>query len=275
MPLPTAEPILGKTSWGGGPPELEELPRGWSGTRWFKIEGRDVAEASRAIGLPRMNELWPGFRDLKVVARRLRVMGGKFDTAAQYGGWTSAEIRYATPDGGGSAPVPELNRAFSQWQGAQESITRNFDARVNLPPGYTVVEPPGGPFPTPITPVNNGKGVQVAVGTARLLVSKWVRGADIDLPRLLRLHSAQAVNSDNVTAPPALNDTRSWSFSRGELRYLEFAVEPDGEVMKITHVLGAAPDHLYRWQPEDENGDAVGPLEVSVVYPALPFGGLW
>lgn len=276
MPLPTATLVDGKTSWGAGPEELEELPRGWTGRRWFRIEGLDQFAASRASGLPVMNDPWSdAFRGLKVVRRTFRRMGGVENATPNYGGWTSCEVGYATPDASGSTPIPQLNRAFSQWQGAQESITRNFDARVNTPPGFIALEPPGGPFPTPINAINNGKGVQVGVGTARLLVTKWVRGADVEIARMMSLHRAQALNSDDVVAPPMLNDPRTWDFAPGQLQYLEFDIQPDGEFTKVTHVLGVAPDFFYRWQPEDENGDASGPIETNSVYVAAEFLGLW
>lgn len=276
MPLPIATLVDGKTSWGGGPEELEELPRGWIGKRWYRIEGLDQFAASRATGLPVMNQPWSdSFRGLKVVSRRIRRIGGVEEASPNYGGWTSAEISYATPDASGSTPIPELNRAYSQWQGAQEAITRNFDARVNPPAGFVALEPPGGPFPTPITAINNGKGVQVGVGTARLLVHKWVRGVDVPITRMMELHRVMALNSDAVQAPPMVNDTRTWNFAAGQLQYLEFDIQPDGELTKITHVLGAAPDFFYRWQPEDENGDAAGPIETNAVYVAAAFAGLW
>lgn len=276
MPLPTATKEKGKTDWGATAETLEDLDDGSiRGKRWYRIEGRQEVRSMQAIGLPRQRELWEGFRDLRVVKRRFFDIGGVFDTTAQYGGWCGCEIDYATPSLSGRA-VPELNKSYAEWQSAHETITRNYDVRVNPPAGFDIILPPGVPI-TPIAPINNGKGVQISVGTIRVLVHKWMQGNGINplLPRILELHRFQLLNSDAVTVPPEINDTQTYTFQRGQLQYMEFHRQPDGEFIKVTHVLAASPDFFYRWQPEDEHGDAAGEIVTNVVQLGKPFAGLW
>lgn len=274
MATPLATLIEGKTSWGATPPTIEETDTGWLGKRWYLIEGRDLSLARNATRLPQRGNAWSReFPTLVVVNRRLVELAGVIDTASQYGGWSGCEVSYSTPTRG-RLPVPVLNKKYSEWDTAQEAITRNFDVRNNPPAGTFFVEPPGS-IVTPISQINNGKGVQVAVGTPRLLVHKWVQSAQIPITMMLKLHREQLVNRYAIDVPPMLDDTRQWRFEPGQLRYLDFKIAKDGDMVKLSHVLAAAPDFFYQWQPEDENGLPIGERTTNVVYAAADFTGLW
>lgn len=278
MPTPIATMEEGKTSWGAGPPTIDEDERGVVGKRWYKITGRGEHEdAMQATGLPKIGDPWsPGTPGLVVTNRSFKDIGGCLVTATQVGGWTACEVTYRTPDLSGSTPLPVYGKKYSEFEGGLTSLKRLFDFRVNPPPGSHWV------FPAedddnlvPRAQIEGASGMQVGRGTVRLTVNKWVKGEDVNIKRMLALAKDELLNFDQITAPPMINDTRQWVFEPGELRYITFKLIPDGRLIKVCHIMEAAPDHYHRWQPIDDQGRPVGNMVSSVVYGAANYQGLW
>lgn len=276
--------IDGPTDWGGQPEKIERTTSGSTGQRHYKINTRVVEEMLGAEGLPKIGDPWsPSLPGLKVVTQDFGVIGGVPDQVNDTRGWGYCNVRYSTDGLAGSTPPVFPGYAYTLFRPAVSAVTALFDARRALEgasPPFEFVQGRATDLANPAmrAPMNNGRGVQVPVGSTQIIVVKYYSNVDaIDMARLLRLQRRQYVNLENVSTPPVQGGTQGFTFDKGELRFTSFDMDFDRGLTALAIYLEGAPDHLFDWSPEDQDGnsiDNVGPY-ANVLFPAEDFSGLW
>ena len=280
MPSFAAKPIDGTTSWGAGPPEFEQTDSGWTGQVDWRVEGTRDPVMAVLFGdeLPKVGEPYGGdVPGLEVVSRNARPIGGVFDTASQTGGHVWVRVRYATPQANGRLPAPQENLAYTVFKGSTSSFNRVYDARKELGPDYAFVAPPGESTVFNNT-IKGGRGYAVSVGSQSLEVTKFIKAGALSealVTRMIQLQHFQAVNKERCSPPPLYKSSVRYTFDPGQLRYVDFGIDFDRGLFRLTHTLAAAPDWWVRWCPEDEFGESVGDPVLTVAYAAMDFNGLW
>jgi hypothetical protein len=206
-----------------------------------------------ASGVPAIGAAWSGtapFTRLKVRSKSAKFVGAtRYEVDVSYETGTLADS--------GTIVVPVPNLAYT--------IIRTEKRQVNVLYGIT------GSTHALAVPIDNGRGTprDVSVFTFEVTVFKDPSTLDsTDIAAYLSLY--ETTNAASMTLPPVLGTAVGETFviTANKLLYKAVTVEPYDDLTRITHTLHAAGDHKVRWFQENQQGQATGSAEESVIYPS-------
>lgn len=246
------------------PCEAREGPRGMVGTRYFYVATDNPVNAlAFGAGLPQVDDPWDGSNpDLTVVERRARFLAGITQGAPPRVGWCEVVCSYATPDGSGTAVVPVLGKAWSEWNAS--STTEQVYFKID-PDGI------GGN-----SPINNGDGHPKRVGVMELTIKKYLaKTATLDYARMNTLTKDASTNDANVTAPPVLGHGQSITLAQDSAQYLGWTVEVVGDFLLLTQHLAVGVKSTVTWPIKGPAGERTNTEGIAEIYNSASFAGLW
>lgn len=244
-------------------PTLEETLDGWRGTRNYRVNTHDEMRAMNALGVPQTVEPWDAQNPTLIASRRVATyLHGTDDPSTNIGGTTRVRVEYETPGRRGRIVVPEVGFAYTEWEPATDTVNVLFQ-----------IEDPNTPYVIG-PPIANGQGAPVEVSRLGLKVHVFY-DLSYRFPAEQWLGIQQKVNRNLVRLPPLQRDGSGFDFAPGQLRYRMATPRVNGGTIEVVHDLVAAPDHFFRWMPEDSNGYATGSTNVSLVYPKIDFPPLF
>lgn len=263
--MPLEAKLITAAQWGATAPYLIDGPEGWRGYRAYQVNTHDEYQALSAV--PIKGTPWsPTLPNLVIVNRRGEYIAKRDveGTEPPTGGLTVVHLDYQEPPGGGTAVPSEPGTKYTELAYGTETQTVHFALNPVLP------------TPNPVPPLANGEGAAVKYGVISAKVHVFIpRNSTPDLARLSRLTRFKNLNEDSITLPKIWGTNVTWNLGPGQAQYEGF-VGPTarGNALEIIHELSLAPDFLFRWQIEDENGFGVELVESELYHPAS-FGGLW
>lgn len=258
--------------------ELREMRNGWRGKRVYYVTTQDVEVATfgntsgKPVGLPEKGSAWDTTRApyLVCVERDFRREGGVDSDAVNItGGFSEVTLTYETLGLHGRLPPPKTGLAFTRLVPTVTGVQALYG-----------IDPNTGSVPDGAKQIADGQGAPKDVGLVAYEVFRPLSPQAfglLDVPRLVTLHTEQAVNSDQVTLPAYLASARADAYSPGQLRFAGFAVDdPDETGWRYLRVgLAAAVDHRVYWTAQGEGGDASAAEYAVDIYRHRPFTGLW
>jgi hypothetical protein len=243
------------------PVRLVRTDQGAVLTRYYLVKGAaDVIEAATATGLPALGSAYaPSGLGSLLICRRVQPVTNTLRPTETEGTFV-IEAEWRTADWGGvQRPTPVRNGAWLVIEPETATITQYQDIDV-------VQNAPAWPGGNRHLPMNNGFGAPREVGLTKAVVCKYVRGDDLTLAymnTLIDFNAEKYVSADAVTLPGlAQNPSLTYALGAGQVRFRTFELPEtpaayDGGLplylLKL-HLL-LAPDHLYRWQLVDEDGN--------------------
>ena len=269
--------IDGDTNFGGEPPGILRTATGWTGRKMFLVNTLSEYLAVTAPGVPQLGQAYAQeLPDLKVVSQATRRVGGlPRGDGSQEGGNTLVTCEYATPGAGGRLPVPEVGKAWTEIATATSSYQLMHDQRL-VNPDLEYVVPPNEPTVASTGAINSGRGVAVPTGTLRARVVMYYDAIEPNWGLISRLAMRQGVNRFQLKLPAVNQGTFDWVLEPGQVQYVGATPDLDRGVKRVIHELNVAEDFLYRWMPENAQGEPAQDEPVpTVLFPAFAFAGLW
>lgn len=276
---------------GGRSSALIRTTDGYEGTRYALVYANDLGEALACPSLPTIGDPWSSLIPGAIVQRvgPAQYYGGKDADANNR--WL-VPIEYGPPQFGGAAATP---RYRSPGDAITELVTGVEQQTAYLPvtqfgafqreevtvDGIPVVSTP------PQSPIANGDGVSVEVGTLGANVSVWYEpNAAVNVARLTGLSRPSKLNLTALTLPPVEFSTARIPFSPRQVRYRGFAygIEFSGRsgldgsptpLLRVVHNLVLAESHDVIWQATDAAGEPVAHYYKDRVYRDADMDGLW
>jgi len=263
---------------------------GYEGTRYAMVQADDIGEAINTPGLPRVGDKWS-----PTVGAVCRSVGnpicyeGRTDNGMRF--WI-VQIQYDSPRFGTAETT--LYRApgdaMTEIAGSTEQQTIYYpvsdggtlkrwavDENGVLVPGITIDE----------TPINNGEGTSIEIGTLSASVSVWYAANQApDYARLTRLMRPNKLNNAAVSLPPLDRSTQRINFDAWQVRYrgwsptVELSGAPgvDGlptPLLRVTHALSLSEHHDHIWQAQNAAGEPNGRYWYDRLYRDADFTGIW
>lgn len=283
------------------PPRIRETRTGTEGTRFYRVNTHREERALTAMNLPAMFEAWSAERPtLKVAYREAVHWMGTDDGSTEEGGWSIVEVGYDVP-GSGLLPPPEEGLTYTRLTGGTEGTQLLYDIRAEdnppegpLNPNDSTVQDGvtrgGGSIPQPggtssgnvNAPIRDGAGAIIEIGYTRAEVVCYypLSGGfgQIPLTQMIDFRTEQYVNDAPIRLPALFGTSGQYTVGIGKARYHDFAVENEGGLIRVTHVvkLGIAPG-FELWRPKGKYGapaPSVGQIG-SQKYWGNTFSGLW
>lgn len=276
---------------GGRASTLTRGQDGYEGTRYAIVYAADAGEALTAPGLPNLGDRWSDLLPGSIVQR----VG-----PAQFFGGTDADgnrrwlvpVEYGAAEWGGATTTP---RYRSPGDAITELVTGVEQQTVYLPvtqfgafqreqvtvDGLPVVSTP------PQSPIANGDGVTIDVGTLGANVSVWYEpNASVNVSRLTSLSRPSKLNLLELTLPPVEFSTARIAMGKRQVRYRSFSygIEFTGRngvdgsptpLLRVVHNLVLAESHDVIWQATDAAGEPVATYYRDRVYRDADMEGLW
>lgn len=253
--------LITSASFGAEAPYVLEGPEGWRGVKHYRVNTHDEVAAVRACparGTPYSADL----PECVLIAKTSRYLAKRDieGTDPPEGGITIVRCDYQEPIAGSVAVPPEPGVKYTELLSGTETQTVFYE-----------------PFPTgPLPPLANGEGAAVKYGVITARVHAWIpKNSEPDLKRLIRLARRKMLNEDEVELPRVWGTGQTLRMDPYQVMYEGFSgPTARGNALEIVHELSLAPDFLFRWMIEDEQGLGVQEVQ-SLLYPADSFAGLW
>lgn len=259
-------------------PEITEEPGGFKAVRHGWIDTGDVTAALLStIGMPSRGDPWEASTPNLILQRKtVRIWSGEV---------CLARFEYATPGlGDGVLDYPaKIGKPVSIAVPSTTNVTaKTFLIKIDPPPLGSPPGTPPGPGESPVVTTDpliaQGQGVpreaglmdqrvKVAYSLANLIAIPWAR--------IRRLHSTQAINSDDVVLPNYFGTGYAYAAAKKTLRYRSVEFETQADVFVVNHIMAEAVSHHVEYEDLDEDGNVQLPNKYGHIYPYDTFGGLW
>lgn len=244
--------------------EITEEPDGFRAVRHAWIDTDDVASALLdTTGMPPRGQPFEAATPNLLLAKKV---------ITPWGVNCLARFEYATPGlGGGVFDYPaRIGKPVTTLVPTKLSVNaRAFLLKENDAP-YGLFEK------RPL--IAEGQGVPKDVGMMELRVKvayALSNLAAVPWSRLTDLHTEQARNDQDVTAPNVFASGYAKPCPAKTLRYLGAEFEHGPDTLTVVHIMAEARTHRVEYEELDEDGKATGTKIRGQIYDLASFAGLW
>lgn len=240
-------------------PWLNKTSKGYYGARFYRADTADPVEAANALGLPALGSTFsadPELADCILVSIKQDFQGGRDSASSK--GTMFYDLEYQPRSVAPIDSVAQLDTSHSEMSSTTTQV------RVRSTAG-------GSPARIPET--------SAEAGTVELLVRSY-KNTRAALSAFVAIKNK--INSNSVAIPASRSvPGTGFTATAGQLIARDFSerIVRDGLIeFTFTFGYGPAGSFLYRYQPEDQNGNPVGSAQTvdiqgTVAYPAP--GVLW
>lgn len=263
---------------------------GYEGTRYARVRANDIADAITTPGLPRLGDKWS-----PSVGAICRSVGNPVcyegETTNGFKYWV-VQCQYDSPRFGAAATTTyrKPGDAITELVTSTEQQTIYYPVDQFGTVQRIAVDAEGAALIgiTPDeTPIANGDGVSIEVGSISATVSVWHElNQAPNYARFTRLSRPSKVNMTAVSLPPLERSTQRLTFENRQVRYRTWksSVELSGEpgpdglptpLLRLDHSLALAENHDVIWQAQNAAGEPNGRYWKDRVYADADMTGLW
>jgi len=250
--MPTAVEIHDRPN--GWYPKVSKDTRGYIAERYFRVNTQDEVDVFNATGLPALFDPHPSVPGIVALRMDPELIGGT--DASGRNGWIIIKVSYVP------LATAQLDATATEDYSFAEINQSTTQVRVN----YSI-------NPTTGDTVKRIPETTIEAGVSELVVHGYKNSVT---PLTQWLQIVGTVNTNAVVVPPVRG--LSWTITAQPFELLARslsirAVRENLAEYIYTFGFGPAGSWLHRFQPEDENGEALGNVETAVVYREKVFPG--